>query len=421
MNVIRLPRVVEKIINKLEAAGFEAYAVGGCVRDSILGRVPGDWDITTSATPEEVKRVFQRTIDTGIEHGTVTVLMGGEDTLCDGVRGYEVTTYRIDGDYADGRHPKQVTFTPSLEEDMARRDFTVNAMAYNPKTGIVDAFGGLEDLEQGIIRAVGRAEHRFHEDALRMLRALRFSAQLGFAIETETYEAVKQLAPNLGKVSKERIAVELTKLLMSDHPERIVMVFDTGLAPYICEDFPKIRDAGPGNSSCPTDGFSIELPVLPKRKKYLCWGLFLRDVPQYAAAILKELKLDNDTIKKASIIAGLFQRSLPADAYEARKLISEIGYTLYFDYLDAREPLTHGATLAYERSLGREIREKNECISLRDMAVTGQDLMDAGIPRGPEVGRVLGSMFEEVLREPAHNERAYLMERYVHQHAQLDK
>lgn len=201
---IQLPDKVHKIIGVLEAAGYEAYAVGGCVRDSILGRKPNDWDITTSAKPEEIKNLFPRTIDTGIKHGTVTVMLDRE--------GFEVTTYRIDGVYEDKRHPKEVTFTANLEEDLKRRDFTVNAMAYSERAGLVDIFGGLQDIERGIIRCVGNAQERFTEDALRMLRAVRFSAQLGYRIEEKTGQAIHSLAPDLKAISAERIQAELVKL-----------------------------------------------------------------------------------------------------------------------------------------------------------------------------------------------------------------
>ena len=201
---IQLPEDVKRIINTLKEAGFEAYAVGGCVRDCLLGKTPNDWDITTSALPTEVKGLFSHTFDTGIKHGTVTVLLHHV--------GYEVTTYRIDGEYEDGRHPKEVSFTRSLKEDLLRRDFTINAMAYNEEDGIQDLFGGQQDLADGIIRCVGKAEDRFGEDALRMLRAVRFSAQLGFEIESETLKAMKSLSANLKLVSAERIRVELVKL-----------------------------------------------------------------------------------------------------------------------------------------------------------------------------------------------------------------
>ena len=210
---ISLPEKVSCIIDTFMRAGYEAYAVGGCVRDSILGRKPEDWDITTSATPVEIKGLFSRTIDTGIAHGTVTVMLGKE--------GFEVTTYRIDGKYEDARHPKEVTFTPNLLEDLKRRDFTINAMAYNDKNGLVDAFDGIGDLNRKVIRCVGDAKKRFTEDALRMMRAVRFAAQLGFRIDPDTKQAILTLAPSLKQISAERIQTELVKLLVSEHPEEM--------------------------------------------------------------------------------------------------------------------------------------------------------------------------------------------------------
>lgn len=226
---IRLPQKVEDIIEKIQAAGYEAYAVGGCVRDTVLGREPDDWDITTSAEPEEVKKLFERTIDTGIQHGTVTVMLGRE--------GFEVTTYRIDGKYEDSRHPKDVTFTANLKEDLRRRDFTINAMAYNEKDGLVDLYGGIQDIEKGLIRCVGDAGERFTEDALRMMRAVRFSAQLGYAIEENTKAAVKELAPMIRKISAERIQAELVKLMVSDHPDYIRTAYETGITAQIFPEF----------------------------------------------------------------------------------------------------------------------------------------------------------------------------------------
>ena len=210
---IYIPDYVRKIITAFEGAGHEACAVGGCVRDTLLGREPQDWDIATSARPEQTKEIFRRTIDTGIKHGTVTVLMDGQ--AC------EVTTYRVDGPYEDGRHPKQVSFTPSLKEDLARRDFTINAMAYSPALGLTDLFGGMEDLERGIVRCVGEPRERFGEDALRIMRAVRFSAQLGFDIDHDTEAACAALAPTLKNISAERVREEMTKLLVSDEPGKV--------------------------------------------------------------------------------------------------------------------------------------------------------------------------------------------------------
>ena len=222
---INLPEKVENIISAIESAGYEAYAVGGCVRDSILGRIPDDWDITTSASPQQVKRIFKHTIDTGIQHGTVTVMFGKE--------GFEVTTYRIDGEYEDNRHPKEVAFTSNLREDLKRRDFTINAMAYNSRTGLVDVFGGLKDIQGRLIRCVGNPQERFEEDALRMMRAVRFSAQLGYAIEKGTEQAIRKMAGNLRFISAERIQTELVKLLVSPHPDYLRICYDVGITKTI--------------------------------------------------------------------------------------------------------------------------------------------------------------------------------------------
>ena len=441
MDKIKLPENVRYIIGKLEDAGYEAYAVGGCVRDSLLGRMPEDWDITTSAKPEEVKKVFKRTIDTGIQHGTVTVLMQAHkpseqddasgdmasDTEGDnqsshktggGFVGYEVTTYRIDGEYLDGRHPSEVIFTPSLHEDLARRDFTINAMAVNEKTGIVDDFEGLSDMNARLIKAVGDPVQRFTEDALRMLRALRFSAQLDFEIDPHTYEAIKELAPNLMHVSKERINVELTKLIMSDHPEYIALVSDSGLSSYISDHFDDAFDVS-NEQGAPYPDIRQWIPAGIPKERYIRWGTFLRAVPEEAKLILKELKMDNDTINKARIIAGLFNEDLPESIYDVRKTLSVIGYDTYYAFLDADECLS----LQYtgEESVRRleriratrkhvdAVRDAGDCISLSDLQVTGKDLMDIGIPKGPMIGMVLHELLDEVLKVPSRNSKEVLL------------
>ena len=229
MYKIQLPEKVNIIIQTLQAHGYEAYAVGGCVRDSILGRVPDDWDITTSATPFETKELFARTFDTGIEHGTITVLLEKD--------AFEVTTYRVDGKYEDSRHPKEVTFTRSLREDLLRRDFTINAMAYNDTEGLVDIFGGIEDLQAKTIRCVGNAMERFSEDALRIMRAVRFAAQLGFEIEEETRKAITELAPTLINISAERIQVELIKMLVSPNPGLLRTAYELGITKVMLPEF----------------------------------------------------------------------------------------------------------------------------------------------------------------------------------------
>ena len=390
MDVI-IPQDVTEILAELNRHGFEAFAVGGCVRDMILGREPGDWDITTSAKPEQVKAVFGRTIDTGIEHGTVTVMRNQV--------GYEVTTYRIDGEYEDGRHPKSVEFTSNLQEDLKRRDFTINAMAYSPETGIVDLFGGMKDLKLGVIRCVGEPEERFSEDALRILRAIRFSAQLGFSIEEQTYEAVCQIAHNLVHVSKERIQVELTKLLLSDHPENMKLVFESGISPYISKEFHSLKGKPVAVS-----------PGLP-RQKALRWGAFLTNVSQQTAVnILKDLKLDNDTISRVKVFNQWWDVPLEEDPVHMRTVMSQMDPELFDQLLLLKESLAsdqeHMRRL-YE--LRDQIRENGDCISLKQLAVTGSDLIALGMKPGKEIGETLKRMLQLVLEQPEKNEKEYLL------------
>ena len=231
---MQLPEQVKFIISELNKNGYEGYIVGGCVRDYLMGIPPHDYDITTSALPEEVKAIFPHTVDTGIEHGTVTVII---DKI-----GYELTTYRIDGEYKDNRHPEQVIFTDKLAGDLSRRDFTVNAIAYNDQRGYVDMFGGMEDIKKAIIKGVGEPSKRFQEDALRMMRALRFSAQLNFSIEENTMLALKENAQLIKNISIERIREEFFKLIISDHNERLDLLYESGMLPYFLPELKKIID-----------------------------------------------------------------------------------------------------------------------------------------------------------------------------------
>ena len=448
---IKIPAPAEEIISRLNENGYEAYVVGGCVRDMLLGREPEDWDITTSALPEQVKQVFRRTIDTGIQHGTVTVMADKE--------GYEVTTYRIDGEYSDGRHPNSVEFTSNLVEDLKRRDFTVNAMAYSGRTGFVDEFGGVEDLKRGIIRCVGAPMDRFTEDALRILRAIRFSAQLGFSIERHTYEAIKVIAPNMVHVSKERIQVELTKLLLSSHPGHMALVYGTGISPYVSEAFHRAY-AGE------TDGVGIGdqaavIPFIPtavRPQKHMRWAAFLRKcTPDQAVGILRELKLDNDTMNRVRTLVTWQGIRMEPDKRDIRLMMSRMEPNLFDDLLELKlclakaaegmEPgLPHGwtADTPYKRTadtpctlpdedgilhmcsmetrpetveelleikvLADEIRLACECISLKTLAVRGHDIIAAGVKPGKEVGQVLARLLEMVLEEPERNSREYLLE-----------
>ncbi len=379
-----VPHHVELIIRILQKNGYEAYAVGGCVRDTLLGREPGDWDITTSALPEQVKALFHRTIDTGIEHGTVTVMM-------DHV-GYEVTTYRIDGEYEDGRHPKQVEFTSNLLEDLKRRDFTINAMAYSRSTGIVDAFDGMGDLENKMIRCVGEAMERFTEDALRILRAIRFSAQLGFSIEEKTWEAIFKIAPNIQKVSKERIQAELTKTLLSEHPEYMKQVYETGISSFVSVAFSRIPWK------------HLDIPATLPKKKYVRWAAFLRLVtPEQAVQVLKDLKLDNDTIAKVRTLVTWSGRALAEEAAAVRRAMSQMEPEVWdalMELNDYSEPI---------RNLSSRIRTNGDCISLKNLAVKGADLITAGVKPGKEMGSFLNQMLDLVLEHPEMNEKEILL------------
>ena len=393
-----MPVQVEEILGKLREHGYEAFAVGGCVRDAILGRIPGDWDITTSAHPEEVKQVFGHTIDTGLQHGTVTVM---RDHI-----GYEITTYRIDGEYEDGRHPKEVVFTAELREDLRRRDFTINAMAYSHETGIVDIFGGTEDLAARRIRCVGDAGERFTEDALRILRAVRFSAQLGFSIEEMTWQALCELAPSLVHVSKERVQVELTKTLLSDRPEYIWKTEAAGLAPYISKTFPEVFAAWKERKCI--SGAAAHLPA----EKALRWAYFLAPAGEESCVrVLRELKMDNDTIDKAKILSRFAFTQIEPEEVSVRRAMSAMEDMVFDWLLLLQEVLMPERMDAVEmvRSLAKQIRERGDCIRLKTLAVTGKDLIQAGIQPGPALGKTLHLLFEKVLENPAWNEKDRLL------------
>lgn len=435
--MIDAPISVMKIIETLEQAGFEAYAVGGCVRDSLLGRNPSDWDITTSARPEQVKALFSHTIDTGIRHGTVTVMLEHV--------GYEVTTYRIDGEYEDSRHPKEVIFTPLLTEDLKRRDFTINAMAWNPRAGIIDEFGGMEDLDEGIIRCVGSPEERFSEDALRMMRAVRFSAQLGYEIEPATKAAIRKLAPNLTHVSAERIQVELVKLVESMHPDYLRVAYETGITRVVLPEFDLCMETEQHNPHhCYTVGEHMLHSMLAvSSNRYLRLAMLLHDIAkpekkktdeqgidhfhghqeaseEMAKVILRRLKFDNETIRIVSRLIGFHDYRFPAERRSVRRAVWKVGEDLFPMLLQVKEADTMAQSL-YERKeklewiakvekLYREILKDRECLSLKDLAVTGRDLIRAGCAPGPELGRILNEMLQDVLEHPEHNNKEYLLQ-----------
>ena len=402
---IALPKDVKHIIGVLMENGYEAYAVGGCVRDSILGRVPGDWDITTSALPMQVKGLFRRTVDTGIQHGTVTVMLGRN--------GYEVTTYRIDGKYEDSRHPESVEFTPKLEEDLKRRDFTINAMAYNDEHGIVDIFDGVGDLQRKIIRCVGNAHDRFDEDALRILRAVRFSAQLGFGIEENTASAAKELAVNLKRISSERIHTEFNKMLKSPHPDYFSVADAIGIMEIVLPEYHVMSAEDKTFVGALARECACQLPERYAAMLFMSGGYSEEGPADTAKRVLKRLKLDNDTINTASMLLRFGMLEITDDEPRIRHIIYETGDKNILRILDFRT--------AYEKCIGNDIAdvrrmydicnmifERGDCVSLKNLAITGKELIAMGVPAGRQMGEILNSLLMLVLDNPQLNDREQL-------------
>lgn len=433
---IKIPEKVNWIIETLQTHGYEAYAVGGCVRDSILGRVPDDWDITTSATPLETKALFPRTFDTGIEHGTITVLLDKE--------AFEVTTYRVDGEYMDNRHPSEVTFTRNLREDLLRRDFTINAMAYNEAEGLVDIFGGIEDLKNKKIRCVGNAMERFSEDALRILRAIRFAAQLGFEIEEETKEGIRELAPTLSLISAERIQVELVKILTSKNPGLLRMAYELGITKVILPEFDAMMKT---TQETPHHKYSVGEHTLKalqyvREDKVLRLAMLFHDIGKplvktvdengrahfktheaigsdMTKQILRRLKFDNDTMNKVVKLVQYHDYRMPAQPKNVRKAMNKIGVELFPYYLEIREADTLAQSeykqmeklknISGVKECYREILRREECVSLKTLAITGKDLIEEGMQPGKEIGRVLNGLLELVIENPEYNTKETLL------------
>lgn len=432
---MKLPENVNRIIHRLQKEGYDAYAVGGCVRDTLLGREPKDWDITTSARPEAVKSLFSHTIDTGIQHGTVTVML-------DHV-GYEVTTYRIDGEYEDSRHPKEVIFTGNLVEDLKRRDFTINAMAYNDESGLVDAFEGEQDLEKGVIRCVGNAHDRFGEDALRMLRAVRFAAQLGFSIEEQTRAAVADLAPTLAKVSAERIQMELVKLLTSANPQEMREVYELGLSRVFLPEFDRMMETPQHNKhhmytvgehtihameAIPADRVLRLAMLFHDIAKPLCITTdeegqdHFKGHPQEGAKMTKEilrrLKFDNDTIGHVVLFVRYHDDRPVLTATNVRRIMSRIGEENMKGLLAVKRADTLGQSMYHREEklayidtmeqLYRQVLQEQQCVKKSDLALNGRDLIRMGMQPGKQLGTVLDGLFELVLEHPEWNTRERL-------------
>lgn len=403
MMTIPLDPGAAALLEQLHSAGFAAYAVGGCVRDSLLGRCPHDWDLCTSALPEQVMALFgqERCIPTGLQHGTVTVKQGG------GL--YEITTFRTEGSYTDGRHPDAVQFVPDVKDDLARRDFTINAMAYSPAEGLIDPFGGQQDLQQGLVRAVGVPSQRFEEDALRILRLYRFAARFGFAIDQATAAAADELSVRLPCVSVERIEEELAKLLSAPKPGAY-------LAPQMMAvvlpelSAPALETARHQLDSCPDGEATLNVR----------WAVLLASLGEAGArAVLKRLRCSNACIDQTALLVRE-QDLVPASAPSARRLQAKrlLG-TLGLETLEQLLTLCtvlhpeEAAAFADLRAQAQALEQAQVCCRVAQLAVNGRDLMAAGIPAGRGLRTVLETLLDEVMQESLPNDRTALLERAV--------
>ena len=392
---IRMDEGAAELLDTLHRAGYAAYVVGGCVRDSLLGLTPHDWDLCTSALPQQVMELFgaQRCIPTGLQHGTVTVKQSGAL--------YEITTFRTEGTYTDGRHPDEVHFVPDVREDLARRDLTINAMAYNEKEGLVDPFGGQADLQSGIVRAVGVPRQRFTEDALRILRLYRFAARFGFAIDPPTAQAAQELCAHLDCVSVERIEEELAKLLSAPAPaayldKKILLV----ILPELSSE--ALAAAKPVVDACPAGAENLPIRLA---------ALLLSLGEDGIRRTLKRLRCSNALIEEAAVLVREAVPGVPVSLnIYARRLLGK------YNLCTVRRIAALGTALQPERAadfaalseLAEQLDADSVCCRVSQLAVNGRDLMAAGVPAGPGIRKILEALLDGVIREEYPNERQAL-------------
>lgn len=430
-----IPTTIHFALNTLNMAGFEAYVVGGCVRDFLMGIPPHDFDITTSATPEEIINSFNGyyTILTGIKHGTVIVVFDGE--------GVEITTFRKDGEYTDHRHPDQVEFTPNLKEDLARRDFTINTLAYNPKIGIIDCYNGKQDIEQKTIKCVGDATTRFGEDALRILRGIRFSSTLGFQIETKTAQSMEQCKHLIQNVSAERIFVEFRKLLMGKNVEEVLLNYHSIIATFIPEIVPCIGF----DQKNPYHKYDVYRHIVctvsaSVPNEYIRIAMFFHDIGKpccyteengrghfyghskiskdIAQTVLKRLKADNKTIAIVATLVHLHDMQINLTEKSIRKILQKIGPELFFMLLDVKRADNKGKSEAlWDRQenfdkaskLAQKILSENQCVGLKSLNINGNDIIKLGITEGKMIGKILAQLLDCVMEETVENEKETLI------------
>lgn len=388
---MKLPGYIVYILSRLETSGHEAFLAGGCVRDCIMGRAPHDWDITTSAMPEEVMAVFPHTAPTGIKYGTVTVLTEEGSA--------EVTTFRCDGVYSGHRRPENVEFVHSLAEDLKRRDFTINAMAMDKSGALTDLFGGVEDIKRRVIRCVGEPERRFSEDALRMFRAIRFSAVLGFEIESDTRSAIESCAGLAVSLSGERVRDELEKTIMSETPEKVADIIRLGL----------MTAYGLSAASAADDKLFYRIGLLPKEPRLRWSGLCAAVCREAGAAerLLSGLRLDRETIRGAAAGERLWKNIAAADKSKIKLLLKDNGREAVL-CAAAWQDIINGDR-AVKRV--RDISDGSECCRIKDLAINGSDIMKLGIREGREIGKILDLLFLYVLEDEKNNSRERLTEK----------
>lgn len=393
MNTFEIPRHAAFIIDRLEKAGYEAYLVGGCVRDALLGREPADWDIASSAPPEALLGLFEKALPTGLAYGTVTVVCGGQN--------FEVTAFRAEADYTDGRRPAMVSFGADVNADLARRDFTVNAMAYHPARGFIDPFGGRADLGRRLIRAVGDPGERLDEDALRILRAFRFASQLGFEIEPCTLAAARERASLVGRLSGERVRGELERILLSPRPQFALEVLRLGALERF--GFPKKEPEKI------LDGRFKAVASAPESPAARWAALFCLALPDDAENSARLLRLDNATAMDALRLFRELPLALPESPTGIKLRLSE-GFLprLYGDFLSLKGAL-EGIDVSREKAELRKIIENGEPYSLKMLAVSGEDLLELGIARGPQCGRMLRELLRDVIENPSKNDKNTLI------------
>ena len=435
-----LPQPVSYILDKLTENNHKAYIVGGCVRDILLNKTPKDWDITTSATPEEVTRIFKEdytVIPTGISHGTVTIITDDD--------AYEITTFRIDGKYSDKRRPDNVEFTSSIEEDLSRRDFTINAMAYNPIEGLIDPFDGRQDIQDNIIRCVGNPIDRFDEDPLRMLRAIRFSGRLGFTISQETFDAIINKHTLIEKISSERINKELSEILINDFSKTHILMLLSGLTQVILPELANclgVKQVNPYHKYDVYEHSVYTLSHIPQTL-YLKLTMLFHDLGKVstkitdelgidhfyghakvsaymALRILKRLKYDNNTISKVFTLIKYHDAEIHPTIKSVKRWLNKLGEDVLRDLIKVKfSDMKAQSKFSYENKwhkltaisiLLNQVIAEQSCFSKKDLAINGNDLIKLGIPQGKCIGKVIDILVELVIDNPDMNNKESLTE-----------